>query len=495
MKRLLNILMVTVVGMIWLTALPVSAEMLPRTGDYRLVQTDLGEVDNQGTRLTRYYHSSWTEKGMFGPGWITDFDLKITVEKDGSLSRMDPCTGEKSLFLPDKGAVSEGEGAAYTSVSCRCQQITVTKSGYLLTSNDRRENYSADGLLQSVTYNGGSQVNLVRDKGGRVVELNDASVGDYTLSYGANGFVSAVHLGEELIARYCYTPNGRLASASISGELEYVFDYDQGLITHLAYNDSEEWVDYYSSDKPQRVKLFRTSEGSASRYTYRTITPDALTYLVTVEEKQDGASVGKLEYLYTDRLEGAHRFLARLVESSDGEVVRETTYNSFMLPLEVKSNGQSRIYRYDERGRVIYAAYPQALLELDYDPASGKVSHVRHVDREDGEEILDTYYRYDGSKNLIKAHDSSGKAITLAYGARNKIITIEEGDTKINFRYGRHDRLERVEVVGVGVIDTIYDDIGNMLTLPSENGESAALKVTETFNTLMGMTKEAEVRF
>lgn len=497
MNRLLSLMTVIMLVTMCFTTPPATAEILNRTGDYRLVQSDLGGDDNHAIRVTRYYHSAWSEGGMFGPGWTTDYDLRIRHENDGYLSRLDSCTGERVVYKQNDSEDNTVDGTSYSNDSSDNQRIVATKSGYTYSSNCCSESYDSKGLLLSVKHGTDDRVDLVRDKSDRITGLTNGHGQTITFTYDTSGMVTAVQQNQDLVASYNYTPDGHLAGVMVSGKLHYAFEYDKALITHFSTDDEEEWTSYYDSDQPKRVKLFRNSEGIARRYRYGFITPDKLSYVTTMEEKHDGVAIGTFEYKYTEQEEkNGSRWLERFVETHDNEVIRETTYTKFLRPLEITSYGNSIVYKYDSLGRVIRNEYPQAVYEYTYDPASGKVSGVHHtVHGEEGEEVRDTYFAYDANRNLIKVCDSRGTVLKLSYDNSNMISVIEKGDTTIKFSYEVHGKPERIEWVGVGTIDAIYDDHGEIKSVSSDKGRVVGLKVTEVFMALRDMTKEAEVQF
>lgn len=176
--RYLFVMALVLIVIALIVAGPASAEVIPRTGDYRVVQTDAGDDGYSGPKLTRYYHSAWQQRGIFGPGWMTDYDITVERGENDTLKLLNACTGEKVSFV--KGLVNgadqsydSSDEAVYSSNRCGCQSITATPDGYVRTCLGRTENFDSAGRLTKVQHSLTYAVDVIRNSSGQITALAD----------------------------------------------------------------------------------------------------------------------------------------------------------------------------------------------------------------------------------------------------------------------------------------------------------------------------------
>ncbi|GFO63258.1 DUF6531 domain-containing protein [Geomonas paludis] len=479
-------------------ATPALAEVIIRNGDFRLVQTDLGEHEGDAPRVTRYYHSTWKVEGMFGSGWLSEYELTVERGERDTLLVMDPCSGKPMRYLRAPAGVSQGapfsEGAVYRGSRCGCQTITTTREGYLRKSGDRVETYDPAGKLVRVQQGQGYTVDVVRNAAGQIVALVDSK--GCRLNFTFDGpRVSQVTRDGEVLVDYGYR-SGRLASVTPGENEGGQFRYDSGgLLTRYTTGSSDETITYLTGGATPRVGTHTYAYGAWERYSYEDGSPDGLTHATTVTS---GSGSGEYAYqettlhLFTEqRNEAGELWLSEEVEVQNGKVMGVSRYSSSGLPLETTSLGETTRRTYDSNDRLTRKESPTETVELSYDQKSGKVSQVRRSSH-NGELILETTYSYDSKGNLLQVRDSSGTHVVMQYNHLDQIESLDDGSRILFIKYGPAGKPTRLEIPGVGSIEVSYDEKGVIQEVHGDQGREISLQITDAFRVLLDLVREAQ---
>jgi YD repeat-containing protein len=192
-------------------------------GNMYLSQTDyklpgIGEAIN----LARSYNSSSLQSGIFGQGWSTDYDEKITVDNQNSNKIRIGLSDGRGVYFERANAsslfVSKTEGFF-------SQLVLNTNSTYTLTFKDGGQHqFSSGGRLISMKNRQGLQTTLGYDANSNLTSITD-SFGRVLTVQMNNGLVTQVSDSIGLVAGYLYNPDGTLQTVNYPDGSKYQFEY------------------------------------------------------------------------------------------------------------------------------------------------------------------------------------------------------------------------------------------------------------------------------
>ena len=499
MKSGRGFLITLYVWVMFASVLPASAEIYTGTGDYRQVQTDGGDNKSEGPKLIRYYHSVWNVSGMFGNGWLTDYDLVVEKRDNDTLALMEPCSGEKTVFSRSPEDVSAKSvqrvgGIIYKSGKCGCQKIEVTSTGYVHTFGNTTKVFDLQGKLLSLRDGTSYSIDVARDKQGAVSSLTDSRGVALVLSRNDKGQIQEIIRDGQPFLKYSYAKDGRLASVTTTSDVGYNYEYDaQGLMSHFKYGHMDESISYYGPDQQHKVMTHNDGLGYSDLYSYSKVSADGLTHSASITIMDNDEVLSHSEVTYFDKREkDGTVWLQKVVEKTDGEVTKETTYAKSSLPIEVKEYGETTRFEYDKLSRLIRKESPHKLVEYIYENKFGKVSIVRRSDPGLAGSLIETKYEYDSIGNLTKASDNDGSRVALTYDADNRIKTMNTEDATLSFLYNKRGKPVHIELAGVGAIDVTYDDSARITSTGGKNSLICSLKVSTVFQVLLNLIREAK---
>ncbi|MDI3324304.1 CHAT domain-containing protein [Pontibacterium granulatum] len=100
---------------------------------------------------------------------------------------------------------------------------------------------------------------------------------------------------------------------------------------------------------------------------------------------------------------------------------------------------------------------------------------------------------YTESGQLAHIVDSSGKQIRLEYNADDQIVLLQTSKgEELSFEYGLLGKPTRITLKDVGEIRVRYDGNGEIEKVSSDAGHRMALRVTQAFQSLLGMVKKVQ---
>src|SRR4029077_19383790 len=146
----------------------------------------------------------------------------------------------------------------------------------------------------------------------------------------------------------------------------------------------------------------------------------------------------------------------REVETDDGVVASDTTYNPDFEPLSVTTATGVTVYAYDSLNRRIRKQLPTGTVySWEYDPATGRVSTATTTTKDS---VLTEHYQYDPKGNLARAYDSNGHDVTIGYDQFSRIAAVNRRNMDIPFGYAdnRVSHPATVAIGGVGTVSVTY---------------------------------------
>lgn len=233
------------------------------SGNFSETFTDVA-VPGRGPSLdlARTYNSlSASTPGIFGYGWTSSYETRLTLNNDGSAT-VSETDGSQVTGMPAGGgtftvpawadsALTHNSDGTWTFVRQQSTTYTFSAAGQLTSITDR------NGYAAVLTYNGSSQLTAVTDPAGRAI----------TFSYGANGFVSQVTNPANQVTSYGYDANGNLTSVTDPMTRTTSFGYDTSHLLQTV-TDPNQGVTTNVYDTSGRVTQQTDPAGLVTRFAY-----------------------------------------------------------------------------------------------------------------------------------------------------------------------------------------------------------------------------------
>lgn len=495
----------------------------PKNGNFFITYQDIAQKSgDHELNLSRTYNSKSSALGWFGYGWGTPFETRLTVLPDGAVVVREHGTGQIIHYAPEgagnmQAGVDKIVTAAHQSDRLAPEAAEALRNR-LMTDADLRRTKVLQYGIQSQLPNGASahsttcaRASVTRigeeyrrttcgqgidyfDLAGRLIrqkmdryELTVHYAGKYPdriedtlgqkifLKWTAAGHVAEARTDKaDPVIVFSYDDKDNLLLANeIAGNF-YRYEYDgKHNLTQIGYIDKTHMDMRYGEN--DMIASVTDTDGSKAIYSYRFDPKNPSSHYWTTITRIDAEggrqSSREDEFLLTTDATG--------VEKVAG------------MSMTVGEKKQNVVL--DERGRVKRVEKSDgSFSEYTYHPTLNKISAVSTED-------LDTSFYYNEAGDLIRAFNSRGQFITLAYNSKKLISRILETDKnkhtgrELTFKYNALNKPSSIELTGKGVITVEYDPQGEIAKVESEQGAAMALQVQEVFMTLMEVVKVAGV--
>ncbi len=465
-----------------LGAAPAIADVTVCDRALRVTEMDLGYNGGLELGMERVYRSDSTRIGLFGRGWGSRYETRLIKEADGRMAVLENGCDAALSFEP-----ASNRPGVWVGKGCGDQQIKQTADGFERRQGiAKTERFSADGRLMRVEDANGNWIALNYD-GERLIAVQDNRGRVLTLVYGSDGRIERVQGDGGREARYRFDAEGRVIGVTDADGTEHRYAYDDaGLLIGDAIPGGKTMTASYgdgrlsSLDHNGTIRRFGGGEGEGWRETSETVVDS------------DGNPRFSSRRIALYRPDGQGRSL-RWREFSDNDGRRmDIEYNTQGL-VAIKRDGAGRSggFRYDAMGRLTHKETPEGTVDVTYDPKVGKVSRV---ERRVGKSRSWSRFAYDGRGNLIALTSSDGRDISLAYDPMGHIATVAEQGRHFTFSYNRDAKPVTISLRGVGTMNVEYDAKGEVANVKSDGGVTLALRVTAMFQSLLSVTKSADVK-
>jgi RHS repeat-associated protein len=349
--------------------------------------TDI-QIPGKGVPLefTRTYSTGGLPiQGSLGHGWTQNYDSRLTLFNDGSVSVRYPGGGD-AFFTNNAGTLTPPRGVNDTLVKNGDNTYTLTTAtgfkynfdttGKLTSIKDRNNNattlaYNGSGYLSTVTDPGGRQLTFTTDGSGRITLITDPLNRTVGFGYDANGDLLTVTDVKGGTTTYAYS-NHRLTTLTDSlGHLQ----------TTTTYDNADRAVEQL--DAVNGTTCFYYGHGPA--YTSANcpgVTPAA----------QPGQTI--------------------LVDPRGNKQIHQ--FDTSFRPTGIEDAlGNDTLYTYEATGALCSPANNGNLCSMT-DP----LSHV-------------TSYTYDSKGNILTRTDAANKTWTYTYNSFNDVLTETDPLTRV----------------------------------------------------------------
>jgi RHS repeat-associated protein len=457
--------------------------------------------------ISRAYNSRSTVKGIFGYGWSSTLETRITEQADGSL-RLTEWDGSTELYRPDRhGPASTGtkqflmngsslrsitrlaDGTYIRPVGAGKQEI-FSRQGRLLKKEDIYGNgvnyqYDSQGKLLTVADKGGRKLQFTYHPSGAISAAADPMGRKVAYTYDGHGDLLMVvgMVGET--TRFAYDPDHNLTEITLpdGGRISQMYDRHKDLIVRQQGPGAKVTVYAYKpSDREDTPQETTVTDGQGNRIVYayhftggavRKITiTDALGRTTAEEYDQGGNLIRRVEpgerttlYSYTkegwiqsitdptgqrwvfDYLEKCScKRLTRITDPLNQAT--ELSYNDkFGVARITNAKGGATAFRYDRQGDLVEVVGPQGSR---------------------------TTYQYDTHgylTGLTGPEKGSVRFIRDAVGRMTELVM--PGGQQYRFRYDAKGRLlEVLNPMGYRV-DIGYDSMDRVIKIADDEGSFA----------------------
>ena len=197
------------------------------TGDFSESQTDISVGGlGVGLQLTRSYSAlaaaSATSPGIFGYGWFSSFNDRLSFEEEGARITVERADGSTVPFT------SDGKGNFDPPPWSKDTLSGNAETGYTYKGASQIEyGFAPSGALQGVTDRNGNETTLAYTEAGRLKTITDPAERQIALTYNGEGLVEKAEDPMGHMVQYAYEGK-ELASVTMPGEEEprWQFDYD-----------------------------------------------------------------------------------------------------------------------------------------------------------------------------------------------------------------------------------------------------------------------------
>jgi RHS repeat-associated protein len=406
-----------------------------RTGSVFLEQVDAVMPHVRGRAIfSRLYNSRRAnagKEGIFGRGWDSSYEKRLTVIVPGKLLRLNPGTGGVRYF--------SGPGAT-----------GVFRSNAL--GWDRSSLESAADSFTRKLKQGGTET---YDAAGRLVKQEDR-VGNATiLTYNADDRLASIETpgGRTLALSY---DGPRVSTLSGPGGLIASYSYDaSGLLQQVTYPDGSGYT--FTYDSSAQLTAVQDLEGTIlERHDY--VGGRAVT-----SERSNG--IEKLTIAYSDDAVTVTDALGRATEYHMVEAADRRRVNSVIDGCSSCSGGkEQRRWGYDAQGRIV-----------TYINGAGETWHYAYDEAGDLSSVEDplqraTSYTYDEFGRALTRSDPDGGGVSWTYGAAGPLTATDRASRTVSLGYDSRGLLTSVTNSRGKSVGLEFDSVGDLRSVTDPLG-------------------------
>lgn len=371
-------------------------------GNFFNQETDF-TIDGRGLPLTvnRTYNSRSAEPGMFGFGWSSNLDQKLTFAADDLVLYRDE-DGTQHYFSKNSSGGYDSPGGVYLQLEKN------TDGTFKLIDKDQSyTTFDTAGKIVSETDSNNNKTTYTYT-GTQLTSMSDPSGRKTTIGYGTNGKVSSIVDAGNREYKYSYDANGNLTGLSET-------DQNRVVIQNTAYGyDSLHQMTSYTDEKGKQMFMSYNADKRLVKY------------------EQPITLQGTLQ---TDYFTMAYDTTTGITTMTDVRGVKtEYTHNAYgnvvKLVSDVGGLNYTRNYNYDDQNNIIQEKDENAnkngtTATYDYSyGANGNLTSFSNTLNEQ-EKIV-----YDEKNNPVQFTDAKGNISNEEYDSKNNNVASTDAATK-----------------------------------------------------------------
>ena len=420
--------------------------------------------------------------GIFGNGWVSNWEMRLSVGSDGAVS-IDPGNGSPATYDPDTRITG-----GYLSASGDTSKLVGLSSGEfdLHGADGTVTHFAANGQVEYIQDANGNRITAGYNASGQLVSLTASSGQSLTLAYNAAGLIASVtdSFGRQTTYAYDAANQHLLSVTTPTGTTQYTYNPDNGTATGNALTSvafpggTHEYYSYDASGHLAGTSLdgganpviytynlgevtatdalgdststFLNQFGSVSKF------QDALGNITTYSYDPSTSQVSKI----TDPTGQTQTFKygshANLISSTD-QLGHTTTYTYGLddrLTSVTDTNGNKTKYGYDASGNLLSSTLPDHTQETNtFNPLGQPISFVNRNGQTIG-------YTYNANGQLTQESFSDGSSYVYTYDSHSNLTSAVDATGTTAFTYNAEDQLVRIDYPGGQWLQFTYDDAG-----------------------------------
>jgi YD repeat-containing protein len=422
------------------------ADVDPATGSFTSVKVDLLEpVGSLNLDVRRFYRSSSPIIGVFGRGWCSILDEKLTIHKTDARFRF--CgDGTETLFPLQAPSQKPGQASAEQIAhgSRKSILISMHHQFYLNLGDGQRRVFNRDGELIKLIGVSGDWIEFHRTN--TTAEIRTSTLKNFRLQFGGEGRLTKITSGTQAISyayagplltsvkfengsvapsteSYAYDRDGRLAAVVSSGtplKTERVHYAKSGFVTSVAHDGCEENLNYQADGLALRTTVALSCGGK--------ITAERSYISKFSRDRKSLISQTQIEGKRRREVELDPHWNLPLRIAETGDSSSEGRGPTSVAEKSRPSVPATKIseFKYDESGRLVMKNAGGIQRFFSYSP-NGLVDRFQ---LKDGPLDRDLKYTYDQRGTLTSVNDN-GHIWTLRYGNQGELKEIDNHRGKL----------------------------------------------------------------
>ncbi|MBC7420938.1 MAG: cell wall-associated protein wapA [Bdellovibrio sp.] len=515
------------------------------------------EVPGSGydMKIVRSYKSRTIYNGIFGFGWCSNFETKLTITSEGNIKITECGDGQEVVFSAREITKKDIDNTIAQIIN-KMKGDPKVKSGspdyfkqlsaQLLEDDDKRSQfarqYGVNVQIKEGTKfmaNGKEVENVVLAKGFYTRNLPDGSYQRYDLQgrithmYDKNGNFLKFDYEKDLLKElednnsrkiaFKYYPNKKVKQIIGPNGLnaEYKYSAQEDLIWSknmwakkntdvytYEFNEVHNLTKASWPDKTFALIRYDNIKDWVIGYTDREKCVENYKYDVSPNDPKfhywsEVKKVCGKETVANNRYEFWHKqlpsgqvILSRVLTSLNGSTTDISYHDVFGKPVSIKKNNEKINFDYYADGLIKTKSTPLVKVEFTHDATSKKVSTVKMSYFSDKGKVVstrNTIFKYDTKGNLTYAENTDGQKINMTYDEKGRISSILDQAKKV-VKIDYEERFGKPNVVsrpGLGTIKVSYKTNGDIAKVDSPEGETVASQVASTFNNLLDVIAPA----
>ncbi|EGK08454.1 cell wall-associated protein [Desmospora sp. 8437] len=394
----------------WTTA---ASNVNTYNGNFFLQETDMN-ISGRGipAEVSRAYNSRSMESGIFGHGWTSNLEQRITDHGQGPLLYTDE-DGTTHTFIPN------GDGT-YTAPPGKHFELT-KKSGYILEDTDQTKyQFNTSGRLISITDSNNNKT-TIGYTGSNPTSITDASGRKANLSYNADNRVTQITDPANRSTEYTYDAAGNLktvtkkeAGGKVLSTVTYGYGDGHRITSVKDPNGNVRTVEYDSEDRVKKLSQPLTVDGQVKTAT-TTFAYDGTHRITTVTDPK-GTSTVYTHNEYANVIQitqdpNGLNYKQTFVYNDQNELVSQKDANA-----NAKGSNATYNYTYDGNGNLTSVTNPlNEKSTTEYDENNNPI-------KETDPEGNTTVNEYDDEGNPTSSTDPAEKSSATKVDAYGNVI-------------------------------------------------------------------------
>ena len=495
--------------------------------------------------IKRTYNSRSLYNGLFGFGWCSNLETRLTVLPDGMIKIVECGGGMEILYQPkgktpditayvdiilnklkerkvkmSKKAFKKLKSDLFKSQNLRAnflstleitgqaekglkyyaqgrvkEYVVFTSRGYTrYLPNGLKENFNKTGkLIQYSNKNGkveiswkAAEIQMMNEKGRRLILALDSKTGKAE---------KAIY-NKKTVAKYTHKDQDLIKAVNSEGIFLHSYDslhnleknsYPDKTTEELSYNLKKDWV-----------IGFKDRRNCKEKYDYGVNKKNPDHYFSTVEKICGRKIVNQSKYEFWHKTnKGGGKYLHRARARINGRIKTDVTYHPvFGTPVSFFKNGVRTKRKYYANGflkikdnpyqNVKYSQYNQKCRKPELVTVSYKNPNPNSTKKINRKENIS--FEFDSKCQLLLAKKSADEWIKIGHDSKGRMDSMEDQSRK-KIRLVWHASLNKPELIireNVGALKIVYDKKGNIKRLKGlKQGPTIITQVTSVFNSFL----------